>query len=143
MNESNPSQAKRLVVACDSNLGLHSPVSQHFGRCPNYAVVEADGAIIQTCRVVSNPHLTDHTPRVVPDFIAGLGADVVLAGGMGPRAIACFAEKGIEVATGVAGSVQAVVQSYLRGEQLGVAPCAEGHRRHACHHHEPTEGGGS
>ena len=74
-------------------------VSAHFGRCPAYTLAEVQGDEIRSHRVVVNPHFEHHVPGAVPQFLSGLQADVVLAGGMGPRAVAMFTNLGIEVAT--------------------------------------------
>jgi predicted Fe-Mo cluster-binding NifX family protein len=63
----------------------------------------------------------------MPGFIHGLGADVILAGGMGPRAVDMFHAYGIEVATGAVGNVRKVLEAYLRGEVRGIVPCAHDH----------------
>jgi predicted Fe-Mo cluster-binding NifX family protein len=52
---------------------------------------------------------------------------VIIAGGMGPRAIEMFHGFGIDVATGATGTVSTVLGAYLRGEHRGVVPCAHDH----------------
>ena len=61
-------------------------------------------------------------------FIRDLGTNVIIAGGMGPKAIEMFHGFGIDVATGATGAVTTVLGSYLRGEHRGVEPCAHDHR---------------
>ena len=41
-----------------------------------------------------------HEPGVLPTWLHELGADVIIVGGMGQRAISLFSEKGIKVITG-------------------------------------------
>lgn len=50
-------------------------------------------------------------------------AEVIIAGGMGPRAIEFFNQLGIEAITGASGRVADVVNSYLKGELKGTKPC--------------------
>ena len=76
---------------------------------------------------MTNPHFNAHKPGVLPEFVRDLGANVIIAGGMGPRAIDMFHGYGIDVATGTVGAVAAVVEAYLRGEHRGVVPCAHDH----------------
>ena len=64
----------------------------------------------------------------MPRFIRDLGTNVIIAGGMGPKAIEMFHGFGIDVATGATGAVTTVLGSYLRGEHRGVEPCAHDHR---------------
>lgn len=122
---------KRIAIAVMDDLGLEGEVSMHFGRCPHYTFVEVEGGEVSSSRVVQNPYYEAHVPGAVPTFIQEQGADVMIAGGMGPRAIGMFEEFGIEVVTGGVGSTQNVLNAYLSGELTGTQPCAE----HAGHDH--------
>lgn len=73
-----------LAFATDDNRGLESMVSYHFGRCPYYTFVEIDGGKVKDVAVEPNPGAEQHAPGVIPEFVAGHGAKVVFAGGMGP-----------------------------------------------------------
>jgi predicted Fe-Mo cluster-binding NifX family protein len=122
------SEETLIVVAAEDACGFDGEVSAHFGRCPFFLLAEADGTRATVSEVVPNPYRDRHQPGAVPRFIRDMGADVVIAGGMGPGAIEMFHEFGIDVATGAAGAVTAVLGSYLRGEHPGVMPCAHAHR---------------
>jgi predicted Fe-Mo cluster-binding NifX family protein len=73
---------------------------------------------------VENPTYGQHQPGQVPEFIHSHKADVMLAGGMGRRAIGFFQQYGIEAATGAAGSVRHALEQYLGGELQGAEPCS-------------------
>jgi predicted Fe-Mo cluster-binding NifX family protein len=118
---------KRIALACDDDLGLEGQMSAHFGRCPFYTLVDVEDVDIVKTEVVANPYYNQHQPGVVPHFINTKGAKVMIAGGMGPRAIDMFNGFGIEVATGAMGKVGNVVAAYLKGEISGVQPCEEHH----------------
>ena len=115
---------KKIALAADDMLGLDGEMSMHFGRCPSYlvALVEDDGNISST-EVVENPLFNQHKPGEVPRFISSLEANVIIAGGMGPKAIDMFNDFGIDVVTGVGGKVGNVLQAYLNGEISGAAGC--------------------
>jgi len=114
---------KRIALACEDNQGLSGQMSQHFGRCPYYLIVDVDGHEIKKTDSVNNPYYNNHVPGMVPQFINEQAANVMIAGGMGPRAIDMFTNLGIEVVTGAIGNVGNVLQAYLRGEISGVEPC--------------------
>ncbi len=116
-----------IAVACLDDKGLAGEVSGHFGRCPFYTLVLAHDGAIAEARAVPNPHYQRHAPGVMPRFIKGLGANVILAGGMGPRAIKMFNDFGIEVVTGALGTVSKVLEAYLGGELSGIVPCQHDH----------------
>ena len=82
--------------------------------------------------VVKNPHFPNHQPGVIPQFIHSQKANVMIAGGMGPRAIDFFTQFGIDVATGVQGKVRDVVEAYLRGEIQGIVACEHHGQDHEC-----------
>jgi predicted Fe-Mo cluster-binding NifX family protein len=62
---------------------------------------------------------------MVPNFIHSQGVDVMLAGGMGHRAIAFFEQLGIEAVSGASGTVRRALELYLGGQLRGVQPCRE------------------
>lgn len=124
----------RIAVASDGDQGLTAGVSAHFGRCPSYTLIEVRGGEIHGHRVVANPHLEQHAPGDVPRFLAGLEPDVVLAGGMGPRAVAMLHSLGIQVSTGVTGTVNDALQAWLGGAR-GITPCRHDHPDSCGGHH--------
>jgi predicted Fe-Mo cluster-binding NifX family protein len=115
----------RIAVSADNRQGLDSVVSPHFGRCPHYILVDVEGHDVTGIQEVDSPFYGHHQPGQVPGFIHSLGADVMLAGGMGGRAIMFFQEYGIEGVTGAYGTVRQSVERYLGGQLKGAAPCKE------------------
>jgi len=113
----------RIAVSADDSNGLDSVVSPHFGRCPYYILVDLDGQEVKQVNAVANPNYGRHAPGTVPTFIQNQSADVMLAGGMGRRAIALFQQYGIQAATGAAGSVRHALEQYLGGGLQGAEPC--------------------
>jgi predicted Fe-Mo cluster-binding NifX family protein len=123
---------KRIALACDNGFGLESLVSSHFGRCPFYVLVDVADDCITGFQVVDNPYYPNHQPGVIPQFIHSQKANVMIAGGMGPRAIDFFTQFGIDVATGAQGKVKDIVEAYLRGEIQGVVACEHHGQDHEC-----------
>ncbi|MEJ2210810.1 MAG: NifB/NifX family molybdenum-iron cluster-binding protein [Anaerolineae bacterium] len=115
----------RIAVSADNKNGLDSVVSPHFGRCPHFVLVDLDDHDVQEVREVDNPYYGNHQPGQVPALIHSLGADVMLTGGMGGRAIMFFQQFGIEGVTGAYGTVRQSVERYLGGQLKGAAPCKE------------------
>jgi predicted Fe-Mo cluster-binding NifX family protein len=87
----------------------------HFGHCERFALVDVDEAtrkITGTNWLVPPPH----EPGVLPRWLHEQGATAVLAGGMGGRAQALFAQNGIEVRVGApALTPEDLVAAYLAG----------------------------
>lgn len=85
----------------------------HFGHCEEFAVLHVfDGQIGDTELHTPPPH----EPGVLPKWLGDLGVNLIIAGGMGQRALGLFAEQGIRVITGAPNHEPvALVQSYLAG----------------------------
>lgn len=115
----------RIVVSSEGDGTLDSKVSEHFGRCPRFAVVDVEDGSIRKVMSLENPFYASHTPGSVPSFIRKLEADVMIAGGMGRRAISMFRDTGIICSTGAAGTVRSAINSYLAGNMSDAAPCRE------------------
>ncbi len=104
----------------------------HFGHCQEFAFVGvADGKITGITKKTPPPH----EPGVFPAWLAGEGADTILAGGMGERAQALFQQNGVKVVCGVAsGAPEEVVEAYLKGTLItGANPCSHDEDGHQCH----------
>ena len=114
----------RVAVSADDSSGLDSVVSPHFGRCPYYVLVDLDDREMSQVSAVENPYYGRHQPGQVPSFISSQGADVMLAGGMGRRAIGIFQQYGIQAVTGATGSVRHALKQYLGGELQRAEPCS-------------------
>ncbi len=115
----------KIAISAETTAGLDAPVCAHFGHAPCFAVVELEGAETRSVETVANPYLSGHEPGQIPAFIHSLGAQVMLSGGMGGRAVAFFQQYGITVSTGATGTVRETLARYLNGELDGAAPCAE------------------
>jgi predicted Fe-Mo cluster-binding NifX family protein len=132
----------RIAVSTETMHGLDATVSPHFGRCPFYTLIDVRDGQIGSVQPVSNPYFPDHVPGVIPQFIHSQGANVVLTGGMGYRAVNFFEQYGIRPVTGASGTVRQALEAFLQGQLAIAAPCHEsthgcgdehGHGRHAGH----------
>ncbi|MGD9105065.1 MAG: NifB/NifX family molybdenum-iron cluster-binding protein [Desulfobacterales bacterium] len=97
-------------------------LTAHFGHCQEFALVEVeDNQILKKETLVPPPH----EPGVLPSWLHQLGTNVVIAGGMGQRAVSLFDEKGIKVVTGAPTlEPEELVNSYLNQTlQTGANVC--------------------
>jgi len=115
----------RVAISADDSNGLDSVVSPHFGRCPYYVLVDLDGREVSRVSAVENPYYGHHQPGQVPGFIQSQGGNVMLAGGMGQRAIGFFQQYDIQAVTGASGTVRHALEQYLGGVLEGAEPCRE------------------
>jgi predicted Fe-Mo cluster-binding NifX family protein len=90
-------------------------LAMHFGHCERFALLDGDTSekkIISRQDIVAPPH----QPGLLPPWLAERGATTIIAGGMGQRAYALFAEQGIQVIVGApAVTPEQLVLEYLAG----------------------------
>ncbi len=99
-------------------------VSAHFGRCPEFTIVSIENNQVKEKKVIANP---GHQPGFLPSFLRQQGVNAIIAGGMGPRALALFEEAGIRPILGVSGLVDEVIEQLGRGVlQSGESTCSPG-----------------
>ena len=109
----------KVVISTDNGA-----VSAHFGRCPQFTVLNLeDGAVTET-KVIDNP---GHSPGSLPALFKEMGAEKIIAGGMGMRAQQFFGQMGIEPIMGVSGSIADVTAALLDGSlEAGESTCSPG-----------------
>jgi predicted Fe-Mo cluster-binding NifX family protein len=131
----------KIALATDEDRGLEAVLSHHFGRCPYYILVDIDEKEIKEVKAVQNPFYESHgQPGEVPNFIKSSGAQIIIAGGMGPKAIGFFDQFGIQAITGASGIVREVIKAYMSGRIQGAVPCSDNHpSHHAIEAHEHDE----
>ena len=99
-------------------------VAAHFGRCPEYTIVDVAEEEVTNKEVVDNP---GHKPGYLPRYLNDLGVDCVLAGGMGRKAVDLFDKNNIEILTGVSGSIDNVIENYLADNLEAEGDICDGH----------------
>lgn len=107
---------------------------EHFGGADTFSFYTVD----ETSRSVGNHHLNvppEHGRGVFPVWLRQQGATVVMAGGMGPRAVNIFAHQGVEVVLGVQGEdPEKIVHGYLDGTLETTGEVCHEHGFHDCRH---------
>ena len=87
----------------------------HFGHCQQFAIVEVDpeAKTISSMEMLTPP---PHEPGVLPKWLSEQGCNLIIAGGMGQRAVSLFVQNGVEVVVGAPnGKPEEVVVAYLNG----------------------------
>jgi predicted Fe-Mo cluster-binding NifX family protein len=87
----------------------------HFGHCPAFALINANentGEIIARNDVAA----PRHEPGLLPAWLGERGVNLVITGGMGPKAQDLFAQRGIKVVVGAPEETpEALVSAYFAG----------------------------
>jgi predicted Fe-Mo cluster-binding NifX family protein len=99
-------------------------VSPHFGRCPEFTILEIkDGKLINK-ETISNP---GHHPGYLPQYLSKYGVNRIVAGGMGMRAKELFKQANIDAVLGVEGTIDQVISKIIDGSlEEGESICRPG-----------------
>ncbi|MEW6619113.1 MAG: iron-sulfur cluster carrier protein MrpORP [bacterium] len=111
----------------DGKMRIAMPIAEgqlcmHFGHSEKFAFFDVeDGRIKQTQMLTPPPH----APGVIPKWVHEQGATVVIAGGMGQRAVSLFEQQGVHVVVGAPGHTpEEIVNAYLNGTlEVGANVC--------------------
>ena len=110
-----------MKIAIPVSDGLLCP---HFGHCQQFAMVDADPETkaINDVQMVTPP---PHEPGVLPQWLHNSGADVIIAGGMGHRAVQLFTQAGVKVVIGAPPQKpEEIAAAYVSGKlQTGDNAC--------------------
>ena len=117
-------------------------IFQHFGRTPAFKVYEIEDGKVKSAEVVPT-NGTGH--GALADMLHGLGADVIICGGIGGGAQAALEAAGIRLFAGAEGDPDKAVGMFLDGTlpEIGEANCDHHHgagEEHCCGHHEEGDG---
>lgn len=107
----------RFAIPC-----ADGKLTAHFGHCQEFALVEVDDRQIKNKEMLIPP---PHEPGVLPRWLHEQGTNVVIAGGMGARAVDLFSQNGIKVITGapVAAPEELVKQFLDNSLETGANVC--------------------
>ena len=99
-----------MKIAISTDNGM---VSEHFGRCPEFTIVEIKENKVVKKEIINNP---GHATGFLPKFFKKQGVNYVIAGGAGFRAQQFFSEFGIKLITGVQGKVDNIINDFIKGK---------------------------
>ena len=107
----------RIAIPSVDDRGLESEVSEHFGRARFYTFIDVEDGEIKNVKVI-DLNTEGHGPGDLPNFVKENGGEVVVAYGMGSRAVDFFNQLGIKAITGAYGRIFDVIQALLDGNLL-------------------------
>jgi len=132
----------RIAISTDGDF-----VSNHFGRCPTFTLVDIENGKVIKRTEVANP---GHQPGAIPQFLHQKSVNCIICGGMGQRAKAFFDEYGIQTIVGVTGKIEEVIEKLLKGTLEGgeslckpgagkgygldKTECDHSHKKDSCEH---------
>lgn len=112
----------KIAVASDKEM-----VSEHFGYCEGFKIFHIENNKVVKSEFIENP---GHKPGFLPNFLHDKGVNIIIAGGMGGKAVEIFNSKGIEVITGAKGNSETAVNGYLQGTLKSTGSVCHEHHDH-------------
>ncbi len=101
----------RVAIARTGN-----EASQHFGYSDNFMIYDIEDNKVVKEAILPNP---GHQPGFLPRFLKDNGVEVIIAGGMGSKAKEIFQGFNIHTITGLSGTVDDILQSFLNNSLVG------------------------
>lgn len=106
---------------------------QHFGHCQEFLFVDAEPATksVVERRVERAP---EHQPGLLPVWLKERGVNVVIAGGIGARAVDLLTAASVQVLAGISASdPEVILSTFLNGKlETGLTGCD--HSGGSCQH---------
>lgn len=89
--------------------GMDEDICQHFGRAPTFTVIDLDSKDVKVLKNISEHMGGTGLPT---ETISAEGVQVMIVGGLGPKAVSFFNQAGIEVFVGAAGTVKDAIDDW-------------------------------
>ena len=102
------------IAISSKGKNLDAAVSEVFGRCPYFIIVEIDGKKIVKTEAIENVSAKQvgGTGILAAQAVAEKGVNAIIAGNIGPRALDVFRQFGIETFQGK-GPAKEALQKFL------------------------------
>lgn len=116
----------KICVPTMGEGGMDELVCQHFGRAPTFTMIDLDSGEVRLI-----PNVSEHMggTGLPTEAILAEGVHVMIAGGLGPKAISLFGRAGVDVFVGATGTVREAIDDWL-SENLTRADPANACKEH-------------
>ena len=117
----------KIAIPTLGEKGLDEIVSQHFGRCETYTILDEKGLLIKIIENISSHNGGQGLP---PELLQKNGINVLLCKGIGPMAIDLCKELNITVYVNSGKTVKEIFENWKRDSPLpaSVDDSCEEHR---------------
>lgn len=135
--ESETGGSEKIEKRGNNNMKFAVPLAEgkltaHFGHCKEFALIDVDSGKISNKEIHTPP---PHEPGALPKWLAEMGTNVVIAGGMGARAVELLNQSGIQVLMGApVDEPETLVMGYLNKTLAGGENLCDGDH-HGCGGH--------
>lgn len=132
MEQINNRRNDRISLICIPSLnegGLLSDVSMHFGKTPYFTFIKLEDGEIKDIDVKETFGKHAGGSMTPAEIILNSGADVLICGNLGSKAVSMLRENGVQVFSGASGQVNQAFKEWKMGK-LSLADensCSEKH----------------
>jgi predicted Fe-Mo cluster-binding NifX family protein len=102
------------VVISATGRDLDATVDERFGRCRYFLIVETDDMSVEAVDNV-NADLSTSAGIQSASYVASTGAEALITGNCGPKAMQVFAETNIRIILGQKGTIKDVLKKFKDG----------------------------
>ncbi|MFO7877327.1 MAG: NifB/NifX family molybdenum-iron cluster-binding protein [Desulfovermiculus sp.] len=95
---------------------LQDPLDPSFGRCPGFVVYDSDNQTSTYLDNSQNQNLPQGAGIQTAQLITGAGADVIISGQIGPKALDALSHAQVQLFATSAQTVQEAIQAWERNE---------------------------
>ncbi len=114
----------RVGITLEDERGLESKVSEHFGQCRYFLIVDIKDNQMATTKVVPNNAQHGGGGCLAVDDMLAHKVDYVIAGGMGGGAQQKFMRANVKIC-GYSGKAQDAIRDFLKGPLASLGTCHE------------------
>jgi len=104
------------IAISSTGKNIESNVSDVFGRCPYFVIVEIKDKEFEITQIIENKSTSQKTGAGIStgQLIAEKGAEAVITGNVGPRALDVLNQFNIKIYSG-SGTIKQAVQEFIKG----------------------------
>jgi predicted Fe-Mo cluster-binding NifX family protein len=104
---------KICISACGKD--SDSEVDPQFGRCSYFVIIDPDAGSVSSIKNPGSEASSGAGIRAA-EAIASEGVDTLLTGSVGPKSFSVLSEAGIEIYSGIRGTVSFALREYQSGK---------------------------
>jgi len=99
----------KICVPTMGEAGMQEAICQHFGRAPTFTIVDLDSG-----KITVLPNVSEHMggTGLPTETIFAAGVQLMIVGGLGPKAVTMFNEGGVDVFVGATGTVKDAIDDW-------------------------------
>ena len=100
------------IVVTTRGTNVSAPVDPRFGRAPQFMLFDTESGIARLIDNTESANAAHGAGTEAARLVSSLGADVLLTGSCGPKALQALKAAGVQVVEGAQGSVAEAIEDY-------------------------------